>query len=61
MAAATAASMDQLFTSTSMASVVSSGNSTFDSIPWIGWIFALVMGLFVGYCILVYVTRHATS
>ena len=53
--------MGQLFTSSSMAGVVSAGNSTFSSIPWIGWVFALVLGVFVGYCILAYVMRHATS
>lgn len=53
--------MGALVNSSTMASIVSSGNSTYDSIPWIGFTFKLVLGIFVGYIVIAYVIRHSQA
>jgi formate/nitrite transporter FocA (FNT family) len=51
--------MGGLFTSTTVATVTAAGNSTFESIPYLSFLWKIALGIFVGYIIVAYVTKHS--
>jgi len=51
--------MGALITSTTMATITSAGNASFQAIPWLNFAWSLGIGVFVGYVVMVYVSKHS--